>query len=110
MQYAIAVKGLYAEFIRVLKKILKFGLLGLAGAGAAAYAIDSAMVAWPGSRQLYTDVKVYQVYTDTNKWNHVEYSRGNAVTERCLYALFPHGGYRPCWYVARHTMQVTNTD
>jgi hypothetical protein len=22
-------------------------------------------------------------------------------TEVCIYAIFPHAGYRPCWYAAR---------
>lgn len=82
----------------------------MVSAAALTYAIDSASVAFAGNRQIYQDVRVDQVYTDTNKWNQLEYSRGNPVTERCVNALFPHGGYRPCWYVTKHTMNVTNTD
>jgi hypothetical protein len=93
-----------------MTRFLKFGLLGLAGMLAIAYAIDWAGVAFPGSRALYADLRVDHVYTDTNKWHQVEYSRGSPTTERCLNALFPHGGYRPCWYVRRHTMDITNTD
>ncbi|MGB5154340.1 MAG: hypothetical protein WBN74_11900, partial [Candidatus Sulfotelmatobacter sp.] len=26
----------------------------------------------------------------------------------CVNALFPHAGYVPCWYLQRHTEQVTN--
>ena len=93
-----------------MKKILKFGLLAAVGAAAVTYGIDSLRVAFPGSRKLYEDIRVDQVYTDTNRWHEIEYSRGNPVMERCIYALFPHGGYRPCWYVKSHTMNVTNTD
>ena len=94
----------------MVKKVLKFGLLGIAGVSAIAYALDAATVAFSGSRQMYEDIRVDQVYTATNKWHEIEYSRGLPVTERCIDALFPHGGYRPCWYVKKHTMNVTNTD
>jgi hypothetical protein len=93
-----------------VKKLIKLGLLGLVGAGALAYALDSARVAFSGSQKMYDDVKVDQVYTDTNKWNQVEYSIGNTITERCVNSAFPHGGYRPCWYVKNHTMTVNKTD
>jgi len=94
----------------MVKKILKFGVLGIVGVSAIAYSLDAAAVAFPGSRQLYEDIRVDQVYTATNKWHEIEYSRGLPVTERCIDALFPHSGYRPCWYVKKHNMNVTNTD
>jgi hypothetical protein len=93
-----------------MKRILKFGLLGVVGMTGITYAIDSAGVAFPGGRKMYDDVAVDQVYTDTNRWHEVEYSRGVTTTERCVYSLFPHGGYQPCWYLKKHTMRVTNTD
>jgi hypothetical protein len=84
--------------------------VGVAAVMAVTYLIDWIAVAFPGNRKLYEDVRVDQVYTDTNKWNQVEYSRGNPVTERCVNALFPHSGCKPCWYLKKHTMNVTNTD
>ena len=93
-----------------MRRILKISLLSLLGALVLAYALDSASIAFPGSRQLYEDIRVDQVYTDTNKWNQLEYSRGATTTERCVNALFPHGGNQPCWYLKKHTMNVTNTD
>jgi hypothetical protein len=93
-----------------MMRFLKFGLVGLAGILGIVYAVDWAGVAFAGSRPLYSDVRVDHVYTSTNKWHQVEYSRGLPTTERCVYALFPHGGYRPCWYVTTHTMETTNTD
>jgi hypothetical protein len=58
----------------------------------------------------FDDIRVDQLYTATNKWKVVEWSRGNPVTERCVYSLLPHFGYKPCWYLKRHTTRVTNTD
>ncbi len=94
----------------MLKKILKFTVFGLLGVAGIAYAIDSGIVVLAGDKQGYEDIRVDQVYTDTNKWHEVEYSRGTPVTERCIDAAFPHGSYRPCWYVKKHTMNVTSTD
>jgi len=30
--------------------------------------------------------------------------------QRCVHALFPHLGYQPCWYLARHTHQQVISD
>jgi hypothetical protein len=91
-------------------RILKLVAGGLLGLAVLAYVLDSMAVAFPGSRQIYEDVRVDQIFTDTNKWHEVEYSRGLPTTERCVDALFPHGSYKPCWYLKKHTMQTTNTD
>ena len=29
-------------------------------------------------------------------------------TEVCVYALFPHAGYRPCWYAARDKIRTVS--
>jgi len=95
-----------------LKRILLKALLGLLGAAAIVYMIDWVSMAFRmhGNREIYADIKVDQVYTDTNKYKELEYSMGTPVIERCVYALFPHSGFRPCWYVTRHTLNITNTD
>ena len=85
-------------------------MLGLLAAAALAYGVDWLSIRLPKNRQIYADIPVDTVYTDTNKWNETEYSIGGRSIERCVYALFPHDGFRPCWYVARHTMNVTKTD
>jgi hypothetical protein len=94
-----------------LKRIIARGFLALIVAAAVVYAIDWASLTFriPGNRQVYADIRVDQIYTDLNRYNEVEYSRGDPVMERCVYALFPHGGYRPCWYVTRHTLQTNRT-
>jgi hypothetical protein len=94
-----------------LIRILRTVLIIFIAAFAFVYLVDWAAFRFhiPKDRELYSDVRVDQVYTDTNKYNETEYSRGNPVMERCVYSLFPHGGMRPCWYVQSHTMNVTNT-
>jgi hypothetical protein len=29
-------------------------------------------------------------------------------TEVCIYAIFPHAGYRPCWYAARNKVRTVS--
>lgn len=95
-----------------MKRLLKLLLLVLTAGLALVYGFDYASVSWKihQGEQPFTDIVVNQVYTSTNKWKEVEWSRGAPVTERCVYSLFPHFGNRPCWYVQRHTMNVNNTD
>ena len=94
-----------------MKRLFRILLIGFIAAVAIVYSADWAAFRFhiPGNRELYADVRVDQVYTDTNKYNETEYSRGNPVMERCVYSLFPHDGMRPCWYVKSHTMNVTKT-
>src|SRR5262249_8782407 len=39
------------------------------------------------------------------KNGRVEVFSDQPQTEVCVHALFPHLGYRPCWYVASHTVR-----
>jgi hypothetical protein len=78
----------------------------------AVYGFDYGSVKWRSSSsgKVFDDIRVDQLYTSTNKWKEVEWSRGNPVSERCVYSLLPHFGYTPCWYLTRHTTRITNTD
>jgi hypothetical protein len=93
-------------------RILKLTLLGLIVVLALAWAGDYALVKYriAAQRNMFADLRVDHVYTSTNKWNQIEWSRGSPDIERCVYSLFPHFGYPPCWYLNQRTMQVTNTD
>ena len=55
-------------------------------------------------------MRVDRLYTSTDKWNAVVWSRGDPVMESCVNSLLPHFGLKPCWYLTRHQMSVTNTD
>jgi hypothetical protein len=56
----------------------------------------------------YADVKIERMLATEQKFNQVGYERIDPVTERCVYALFPHAGHNPCWYVMRHTSRIIN--
>jgi len=64
----------------------------------------------PNNRTVFLDMRVDQLYTATNRWNQVEWSHGDPVVERCVYSLFPHFGYSPCWYLTKHPIRITHTD
>jgi hypothetical protein len=95
-----------------MKKLLKELVLALVVLPPLVYGVDYGSVKWrqAAKANLFGDMRVDHLYTSTNKWNEVEWSRGNPTTERCVYALLPHFGYAPCWYLKRHPIQVTNTD
>jgi hypothetical protein len=54
----------------------------------------------------FADVHVDRVYAVSEKFNQIDYVRSTPVTERCVYAMFPHFGHNPCWYVMRHTLRI----
>lgn len=57
-------------------------------------------------REPFAVIRVDQLYAIPNKWNEVDWSRGDPVMEQCVNSLLPHFGLRPCWYVRRDTMHV----
>ena len=90
--------------MRIFWSILGF----VAAAAAILYIFDyvSAKYAIPGNRQVYADVTINQYWAVKEKGNKIEYSPADPFIERCVYAVFPHFGYRPCWYVMRHTRRA----
>jgi hypothetical protein len=36
----------------------------------------------------------------------LEIFRGQPEVEQCARSVFPHAGYRPCWYVRRHRVRL----
>ena len=58
------------------------------------------------NREPFSTIRVDQLYAIPNKWNEVDWSRGDPVMEKCVNSLLPHFGARPCWYVQRDTMLV----
>ncbi len=53
----------------------------------------------------FADVHIDRMLAVHEKFNKIGYESTDPITERCVYALFPHFGYNPCWYVTRHTMR-----
>jgi hypothetical protein len=80
---------------------------GLLAVGALSYALDFLSVQYRiPHREPFSVVRVDQLYAVPNRWNEVDWSRGDPVMERCVNSLMPHFHLRPCWYVRRDTMHV----
>jgi len=93
-------------------KFLRWTGIALATAAALFWFGDYLMltVPIPKDRLQFETVRVDQVYTIMNRYNQVEWSRGNPIMEVCGNSLLPHGGHRPCWYVKTHTMHVNHLE
>jgi hypothetical protein len=93
-------------------KILRRSVLVLLTAAALFWFGDylSLTVPIPRNRPQWERIRVDQVYTIRNKYDQVEWSRGNPIMEVCSISLLPQTGHRPCWYVRNHTMRVNRLE
>src|SRR4051794_28378149 len=57
------------------------------------------------SREPLESVPIEVYYAIGLKGMKTEYTRADPETETCAHSLFPQEGYRPCWYVMRHTIR-----
>ena len=85
-----------------IRKIALRACIALVSLSALIYAADDLCARAKGRPT--EQMKVDWVYAEVNHYNEVEYSAGNAVMETCVDALLPHFGYKPCWYLRRHTV------
>jgi hypothetical protein len=76
-------------------------------AAAALYGLDdlSARIGIP-ARPRFSTYTINRFYHINEKFNKYSFEPMPSVDERCVNALFPHSGSRPCWYVSRHTIQT----
>ena len=87
--------------MRLVRKIVLWGCLALAGLTAFVYAADDLWARFWG--RPVEQMQVGRYYAAMNHWNQVEYSVGPPTVQTCIDALMPHFGYVPCWYLRRHT-------
>lgn len=66
----------------------------------------SARFRLPNGRQTLGSVDVQVMWAIKQKNGRIDYELGDRETRPCLYSLFPHLGYTPCWYLTRHKNQV----
>jgi hypothetical protein len=60
------------------------------------------LMAGGGSNALGT-VMVQREWDIPRKDGRVEFDMDPPEAESCIHSMFPHFGYTPCWYAARHT-------
>ncbi len=51
--------------------------------------------------QPYGVVQIRRYYAMPLKGNKTEYGDAGVEKHTCVYALFPHRGFAPCWYASR---------
>ena len=59
----------------------------------------------PKSREPFGSVTVQPLYVIHQKNGKVEYQFAPPQDQPCVWALLPHFGYKPCWYLRRHAQQ-----
>lgn len=90
----------------VSKLVKRFAIATLA-AFAIVYAADSAifqhkMSTNGGTAALGTVTSYYGTALKNGK---MEIFTDQPLTETCVHSLFPHSGYRPCWYAGRDNVK-----
>jgi hypothetical protein len=78
-------------------------LLAVIAFAAVLYGCDF-VYAW-ARKAPFADVHVERYLEIAQHFNKVGYERTDPVTERCVYSIYPHFGYAPCWYLMRHTVR-----
>jgi hypothetical protein len=56
----------------------------------------------------YGSVTVNHYYAVLQKNGKTQFILDPPQAQTCVHALFPHGGWLPCWYLSRHPEQRTD--
>jgi hypothetical protein len=93
-------------FVQIAVRVLVSAVLLIA----IAYAGDTAAFQYRVSvnRQPYGSVTVQHYDSIGHKDGRAELIFDPPVQKTCVNSFFPHRGNPPCWYLSRHSEQVTN--
>jgi hypothetical protein len=86
-----------------MRKAILITVSGLCLAVAILYIADYSSVRF--GRDPFGNVIVTRYYLIPKKSGKTEFVFQPAQLEKCVHSLFPHQGYKPCWYVSRHPEQ-----
>ena len=95
---------------RRLKRVIVIGITSVLGLTALAYAVDYAAFRYRIStnRQPFGQITVMSYDAIPQKSGRTQFIFNPPQAQTCANALFPQGGYVPCWYLQRHTEQRTD--
>ncbi|MFZ0298143.1 MAG: hypothetical protein WAM13_07315 [Candidatus Sulfotelmatobacter sp.] len=101
---------LSAGIKRWLKRVIIVTITSALALTALAYAVDFALFRYrvAANRRPYAEITVTSYDAIPQKSGKTEFIFHPPEPQTCVNALFPHAGYVPCWYLQRHTEQVTN--
>ncbi len=93
-----------------LRRIFRATLVTILGAAVLTFGIDLAIfrIRVVTNRSPYGAVTVNHYYAVAQKNGKTQFIFDPPQPETCIYALFPHSGYPPCWYLSRHPDQRTD--
>ena len=84
---------------------IRIGALGLAAFGAVAFAVDFAVYKLTGSPKSKYTVHHFVSAPLKNNQQEIDYTGSEDVP--CSLTVFPQDELLPCWYLRRHTNQVS---
>jgi hypothetical protein len=84
---------------------VRIGLLALAMVAVFSYAADWVIFKFEGSPTSKFTVSHFVSAPLKNNKEEIDYTGSEEVP--CSITLFPQGGYTPCWWLRKHTNQVT---
>ncbi|MFZ0145892.1 MAG: hypothetical protein WAL08_16180 [Candidatus Sulfotelmatobacter sp.] len=95
---------------RWLKRVIVGATSSALAITALAYAVDYALFRYrvATNRQPFAQIIVTSYDAIPQKSGKTEFIFHAPQPQTCVNALFPHAGYVSCWYLQRHTEQVTN--
>ncbi|HET7892206.1 MAG TPA: hypothetical protein VFL34_11800 [Candidatus Sulfotelmatobacter sp.] len=93
-----------------LWRIFVGSVLVTIAAAALAYGLDYAVfrLRAGAGRTAYGSVTVNHYYAVLQKNGKTQFIFDPPQAQTCVHALFPHEGWLPCWYLARHPDQRTD--
>jgi hypothetical protein len=93
-----------------LKRVILVAVTSAVALAALAYAVDFTLFRYrvARNRQPYGQITVMSYDAIPQKSGRTQFIFHPPEPQTCVNALFPHAGYVPCWYLQRHTEQVTN--
>jgi hypothetical protein len=85
--------------------LLKRIVLGVVAALVLIYLVDFALLRYKmsGPNQAAAFGTVTSFYGTATKGGKMEIFTDQPQTETCVHSLFPHSGYRACWYISGGT-------
>ncbi|MGA9543378.1 MAG: hypothetical protein WBQ85_07410 [Candidatus Sulfotelmatobacter sp.] len=95
---------------RWLKRVVTIAVASALALTTLAYAVDYTLFRYrvATSRQPFAQITVTNYDAIPQKSGKTQFIFHPPEPETCVNALFPHAGYVACWYLQRHTEQVTN--
>ena len=93
-----------------MKRFFWSTIAAIASAALLAFAADYAIfrVRVAANWNPYGSVTVDHYYAVAQKSGKTQFIFDPPQPQICVHALFPHGGWQPCWYLSRHPEQRTD--